>query len=102
MTTEARMLLSAGDCPVCSDAGALIFVVDESSGQVLLHCPHCECAWRTPGDVALPGDPADLQMLGVRSVRAARDSEVARSGLSQLISKKHPASKYPLRSHRLG
>jgi hypothetical protein len=97
---SSSTVLSAGDCPVCSDAGALLFVVDEASGRVLLHCPHCECAWRGPADVDLPGDPGDLRSLGVTGVRAATVSDVASAGLSSAVLARHSASKYPLGSNR--
>lgn len=42
------MLYSAGQCPVCSVAGDVLFVKDRVSGRVFFLCPHCGCAWLSP------------------------------------------------------
>jgi len=42
------MLYSAGDCPVCSLAGEVLFVKDRVSGRVFSYCPSCGCAWASP------------------------------------------------------
>jgi len=42
------MLYSAGDCPVCSRAGDLLFVRDPISRRIFFYCPACGCAWTSP------------------------------------------------------
>jgi len=41
-------LYSAGDCPVCSDAGDALFVKDRASDRIFFLCPSCGCAWLSP------------------------------------------------------
>ena len=42
------MLYSAGECPVCSIAGDVLFAKDGGSGRVFFLCPSCGCAWLHP------------------------------------------------------
>lgn len=39
-------LFTAGNCPVCSDSGALLCLRSLHDGQLVLFCPLCETAFR--------------------------------------------------------
>ncbi len=56
------MLYSAGDCPVCSRAGDLLFVRDVLSRRIFFYCPSCGCMWTTP---PLPHHVDSVESIGV-------------------------------------
>lgn len=39
-------MISAGDCPVCFDAGDVVFV-RRNTGEIFFVCPACGCAWES-------------------------------------------------------
>lgn len=83
------MMYSAGDCPVCSNSGALLFVMGAAGGRVLTYCPACGCAWKHPSDAELPRDAGGLDSFGLRRVRAATRAEIDAAGLGGLVVAQH-------------
>ena len=83
------MIYSAGDCPVCSDSGALLLVTGASGGRVLTYCPACGCTWKHPSDAALPRDAGGLDSFGLRHVRAATMAEIDAAGLRASVRTRH-------------
>ena len=43
---ENSTLYSAGECPVCSDSGALLLLKTTGTARLFLFCPVCGVAWR--------------------------------------------------------
>lgn len=41
-------LYSAGECPICIDSGALLVLKAVGAGGLILFCPVCGVAWRSP------------------------------------------------------
>lgn len=52
-------MISAGDCPVCSDSGELIAIVTNQRCEILLTCPFCHII----GSLPRGGTPDDLENL---------------------------------------
>jgi hypothetical protein len=48
MNSDETEMFSAGDCPVCGDSGALIALISNATGTVIVFCPLCEVAWDEP------------------------------------------------------
>jgi hypothetical protein len=42
---DETRLFSAGDCPVCSDSGAVLLLKAVGTDQIIFYCPLCGVAW---------------------------------------------------------
>lgn len=42
------MLFSIGDCPVCSDSGAVLILRSSADDVFVFYCPLCGVAWAEP------------------------------------------------------
>ena len=89
-------VFTAGDCPVCASAGALIFVTGSPRGRVVVYCPTCECAWPRPTDARRVDAVNRLSDLGVRDIRAAKQSEIDGAGFTTFVVAEIPAGNFPL------
>lgn len=89
-------VFTAGDCPVCASAGALIFVTGTPRGRVVVYCPTCECAWPRPSEARQVDAVNRLSDLGVRDIRAANQSEINGAGFTNFVVAEIPASSFPL------
>lgn len=48
-TAQSKQLIySAGDCPVCSNSGAVLLLKASDSGNLFFFCPICGVGWRDP------------------------------------------------------
>jgi len=90
------MKYSAGDCPVCADSGALLFVTDEAQGRVLIYCPACGCAWAHPSDAEKATTSQGPEEFGLRQMRAATLAEIDAAGLRSLIRSRHRDDEFML------
>ncbi len=77
------MIYSAGDCPVCKNAGELVFVVSLSTGNVFVRCAACDCAWPTPTDRV--DSIVATRVFAPQGYRPASRDEIAVVGLTGAI-----------------
>src|SRR4051794_34276225 len=48
LPSKRGRMYSAGDCSVCSGAGAAVFVIAADTARIFFACPACGCAWAQP------------------------------------------------------
>ncbi len=81
------VLMSAGDCPVCADSGAVLLVLVHRDDRPIFVCPLCECSWdRPPRGVDEIVGIADRAPGGVRfpTSREIRDLREQHKGLTEV------------------
>jgi hypothetical protein len=79
------MLFSAGDCPVCSLTGEILFVKDRVSGRVFSYCPLCGCAWTTPPPPVTLDSIEGLDTFAPEGIELPTRLDIATAGLEHMI-----------------
>lgn len=74
---ESAKLYSAGECPVCASAGALVLLVAIADASSLYLCPMCGCAWRTPPPARRVDEIRSLDDVSPSGARLPTSAEVA-------------------------
>lgn len=77
----AGRAFSAGDCPVCADSGAAIFVKAEEAGAIFWACPACGCAWAEPPAANTVDSISPPTMFASSGFRVATWQDIGRAGL---------------------
>src|SRR5712691_696203 len=90
------MVYSAGNCPVCMDSGALLFVVSLSSNELLVFCPSCGVAWSHPDQARQVDTVYSIGQLAPRGFRIAALSEIKRAGLEERVTATHGDNEWPI------
>jgi hypothetical protein len=89
MSQPSVRLYSAGDCPVCADSGADIFLIRVSDGGVFAGCPLCGCAWTSPPDPFVLDSINPPVFFAPNGFRVATRDEIDAAGLGALIQREH-------------
>jgi hypothetical protein len=89
-SSSAPPSYSAGDCPICIDAGALIFVFALDSNTLFVACPACGCAWASPPDPHVANRTDPPSMLAPVGFRLATRDEISLAGLLGRVVDVHP------------
>ena len=79
------MVYSAGDCPVCFDSSALLFVIAKVTNTLLVHCPSCGAVWKHPEDAAASKYYLGVKDLAPGGIRSATLREIRVGGMASLV-----------------
>ena len=78
---NARTLYSIGDCPVCSDSGAMILLIDVGTKRSVFFCPLCGVAWSEPPPALQLDEISALENLAPNGVTLPTATEARATGL---------------------
>ncbi len=81
------MLYSAGDCPVCSYGGDILFVRDFASGRLFFLCPSGGCAWLNPPSPFVVDTVDPLEIFAPQGIGLPSRAEIVAMGLEKDIKK---------------
>ena len=95
----ARRIYSAGECPLGCAGPGLVIVRGHSHEHVLVHCPDCEAAWRSPTDAESQADHTLADFEVDRAVPAAL-KEIVAAGAANWILSEFPLTAQPARAQR--
>jgi hypothetical protein len=79
-------LFSLGNCPVCSDSGAVLLIAEKLSGRLLFHCPLCGVAWKKPPIPDQLDEIRSLKELAPEGISLPTDGQVFGSGFDVAVS----------------
>ena len=72
-----RELITVGDCPVCSNSGAILVFRAIGRQSPVFFCPMCEVAWPKPPEPDSLDDIISLGDLAPEGITLPSDPEVA-------------------------
>jgi hypothetical protein len=78
---DRRTVYSVGDCPVCSDSGAVIVLRRLDTPRSVFLCPLCGVAWNEPPPRQLD-EIVSLDTLAPNGVTLPTNEEVGATGLA--------------------
>ena len=83
-------LFSAGDCPVCADFGAVVFVKARISSDLFFLCPTCGEAWSRPPSHFAWDNVDPPEKFAPSGIDLPTREEVERAGLGQFVVRELP------------
>jgi len=81
---ESRIYV-AGECSVCADAGAAVFMKALHDGSVFFACPSCGCAWENPPRPHVVDTVDPPEKFAPAGFTFARLADISAAGLERLI-----------------
>ena len=85
------VIFSAGDCPVCSKMGAMLFVKAAETGMIFFLCPMCGTAWKTPPKSSVVDEIGDPKQISPEGVELASKEDIEDAGFADVIVSGVPA-----------
>ena len=82
-------IFSAGDCSVCTTAGAAIFLVANGAPRIFFACPSCGCAWSTPPTALVVNTVDSPALFAPDGFRLATQRDIADAEMLHLVADDH-------------